>query len=185
MVPFLTWIAGTTLADTRFPGRRIRARIGAGTPVEGKETKMRSGRLPTSRARALAAAVLLVAPTFGAVAARAGDGVQFSRDCDRTYINKQVGDSEQWAITWEVYGDATGNVLKLDGTEPSFIECVLVGEDASDEIFDCYGSSACSGPPCGGSGWGLIASGVSIPLGFFLPPDVDPLNPFDDCEVAE
>ena len=116
--------------------------------------------------------------------AHAGDGVQFARDCTRTYVNKQVGDTEQWAITWEIYGNATGNVLKLDGGTPSFIECALVGEDADDEIFDCYGSDACAGPTCGRPQWSLIGSSISIPLTFFFPPGVDPLNPFEECEPS-
>jgi hypothetical protein len=138
-----------------------------------------------ARARALALAALLSAPGLEAVEALAGDGVQFSRDCERTYINKQVGDNEQWAITWEIYGDATGNVFKLDGSEPSEIECILVGEDEANEIFDCFGASACAGPPCGGAQWTPIASNLAIPLSFFLPPGVDPLDPFENCDIAE
>ena len=117
--------------------------------------------------------------------ARAGDGVQFAGDCDRTYVNKRVGDTEQWAISWEIYGNAVGNVFKLDGSDPSFLECVLVDEDDTNEIFDCYGSAACTDAVCGGSEWSLIATDVAVPLSFFLPPDVDPLNPFEQCEVRE
>jgi hypothetical protein len=127
----------------------------------------------------------LLLSALAPVGARAGDGVQFAGPCDRTYVNKQVGETEQWAISWEIYGNAVGNVLKLDGTDPSFIECILVGEDESNEIFDCYGSSACTAPSCGGDQWSLIAANVSVPLSFFLPPDVDPQNPFDQCEVRE
>lgn len=126
------------------------------------------------------AGVLLVAAS-----ARAGDGVQFSRDCTRTYVNKQVGESEQWAITWEIYGNATGNVLKLDGSTPSFIECTVVGGDETNEFFDCQGSDACSGAPCGGTQWSAIGSSLSIPLTFFFPPGVDPLNPFEECTPAD
>jgi hypothetical protein len=137
----------------------------------------------TSRLFGAALAVCLVVLGYGV--ALAGDGVQFSSDCDRTYVNKQVGDTEQWAITWEIYGNATGNVFKLDGSDPSFIECILVDETETDEIFNCFGSAACTGPPCGGTQWTLIGENISIPLTFFFPPDVDPLNPFDDCELAE
>ena len=124
-----------------------------------------------------------LATALSVAVARAGDGAQFSSDCDRTYVNKQIGDTEQWAITWEIYGNATGNVFKLDGSAPSFIECFLADEDGENEIFDCYGSSACAGPPCGGTNWSLIATEVSIPLSFFFPPDVDPLDPFTECEL--
>ena len=137
--------------------------------------------------RALLRVALLssAACALGASAALAGDGVQFSGDCTHTYVNKQVGDTEQWAISWDIYGDATGNVFKLDGSPPSFIECVLVDEDESNEIFDCYGSSACTSPPCGGAQWSLIASNTAVPLSFLFPPNVDPLNPLDQCEVRE
>lgn len=125
------------------------------------------------------AALLALAGT-----ARAGDGVQFDRSCTYTYVNKKVGTNEQWAITWSIYGDATGNVLKLDGSTPSFIECELVDEDGDNEIFDCYGADACTAPPCGDTQWTLIGSDVSIPLTFFLPTGVDPLSPYDSCEPA-
>jgi hypothetical protein len=144
---------------------------------------MQDRRLRTTRLLALLPALLLTA--FAAPRARAGDGVQFSGDCDRTYVNKQVGETEQWAISWEIYGNAVGNVFKLDGTDPSFIECLLVDEDEENEIFDCYGSSACVEATCGGTQWSLIASNVSVPLTFFLPPDVDPQDPFSQCEVRE
>ena len=141
----------------------------------------------TRTIRTLRAAAFVLVPALATAlsvaVARAGDGAQFSGDCERTYVNKQVGDTEQWAITWEIYGDATGNVFKLDGSAPSFIECSLVDEDGENEIFDCYGSSACAGPPCGGTNWSLIATEVSIPLSFFFPPDVDPLDPFTECEL--
>lgn len=136
--------------------------------------------------RRLAAGLVLAAATLPAAgAAHAGDGVQFSRDCLRTYVNKKVGDTEQWAITWDIYGNATGNVFKLDGSAPSLIECVLSSEDAENEVFACYGSDACTAPPCGGDQWGLIGTGVTIPLTFFFPPDVDPQNPLADCEPVE
>jgi hypothetical protein len=114
----------------------------------------------------------------------AGDGAQFSRDCTSTYVNKKVGDTEQWAITWEIYGNVTGNVVDLDGGAPSLIECALVSEDGSNEVFDCYGSDACASAPCGGSQWSLIEQSVSIPLSFFLPSGVDPLSPLDSCTPA-
>lgn len=114
--------------------------------------------------------------------ATAADGVQFSGDCFFTYVNKQVGDNEQWAITWEIDGDATGNVFKLDGSEPAQIECEQLDGDEFTQVFDCYGASACTGPPCGGEQWTLIASELSIPTTFFLPPGVDPLDPDLACE---
>lgn len=126
------------------------------------------------------AALALVA--VGARAARAGDGAQFSGDCGSTYVNKKVGDNEQWAITWEIFGNASGNVLKLDGSAPSFIECVSQNSDDTNEIFDCYGASACSGPPCGDTQWTLIASSLSIPRTFFLPPGVSTDDPESDCQ---
>jgi hypothetical protein len=131
-----------------------------------------------------AAAIFLAGLVLAASAAQAGDGVQFSRDCTRTYVNKQVGENEQWAITWEIYGGATGNVLKLDGGTPSFIECDLIGEDEVNEIFSCRGSDACASPPCGDTQWSLISNAVTIPLSFLFPSGVDPLNPFEACEPA-
>ena len=139
-----------------------------------------SARWAASHLRFAVAALALLA---FAGAAHAGDGVQFDTLCDRTYVNKKVGDNEQWAITWEIYGNATGNVLKLDGSPPSFIECLLQDETDTEEIFDCYGADACAGPPCSGPQWTLIAEGIRIPTSFFLPPGVDVLDPFGACEV--
>lgn len=141
---------------------------------------MHDGRNGT-RGRLAAGLALGLALALGAAEARAGDGVQFSSDCQRTYVNKQVGDTEQWAITWEIYGDATGNVFKLDGSPPSFIECIFMDETAETEIFDCFGSSPCAGPPCGGDQWQLISQGLEIPLSFFLPPGVDIDDPIGAC----
>jgi hypothetical protein len=135
-------------------------------------------------ARLVLGGLAVAAVAFAATPALAGDGVQFDGTCSRTYVNKQVGDNEQWAITWELLGDASGNVFKLDGSPPSFIECQWVDETDTNQIFDCYGSSACTGPPCGGPEWTLIASNLSIPTSFFLPPGVNPEDPFDPqwCE---
>ena len=113
--------------------------------------------------------------------AAAGDGVQFSGDCFSTYVNKKVG-NEQWAITWEIDGNATGNVFMLDGKPPAQIECELIDGNEVTQIFDCYGSSACAGPPCGGTQWSLIASNLSIATSFFLPPGVDPSDPYSACQ---
>ena len=133
-----------------------------------------------------AVAIIATAAILGAGRAYAGDGVQFSGDCGSTYVNKKVGENEQWAITWQIYRNATGNVLKLDGSTPSFIECTLVNEDETNEIFDCVGSAACTSPPCGGTQqWTPIGSNIAIPLTFFLPPNVDPLNPLDACTPLE
>ena len=147
------------------------------------ERTVSSARWAASHLRLAVTALALLACTFAAGVAHAGDGVQFDASCDRTYVNKKVGNNEQWAITWEIYGDASGNVLKLDGGPPSFIECILMNETETEEIFDCYGSSACTGPPCGGTEWTQIATNLSIPTSFFLPPGVDTLDPFSACEV--
>lgn len=141
---------------------------------------MHDGRNAT-RGRLGVALVLGLALSLAAPEARAGDGVQFSSDCQRTYVNKQVNGVEQWAITWEIYGDATGNVFMLDGSDPSFIECIFMDETLETEIFDCFGSSACAGPPCGGEQWEMIAQGLEIPLSFFLPPGVDIQDPIGAC----
>lgn len=144
-----------------------------------------SARRPLSRLPLLTIALGAFVLVGVARVAQAGDGAQFSSDCDRTYVNKKVGDNEQWAITWELFGDASGNVLKLDGSAPSFIECTLQDETDTDEIFDCYGSSACTGPPCGGTQWTLIGTNISIPTSFFLPPGVDPLDPDSSCNLRD
>jgi hypothetical protein len=112
----------------------------------------------------------------------AADGVQFSGDCFSTYVNKQVGENEQWAITWEIDGDASGNVFMLDGSPAAQIECELIDSDDTNQIFDCFGSSACASPPCGGSQWTQIATDLAIPTTFFLPPGVDPDDPESSCE---
>ena len=136
-----------------------------------------TARFRSSTTFLAALALLAAAPGWAA------DGAQFAGNCDSTYVNKQVGDTEQWAITWEIFVNASGNVFKLDGSAPSFIECELVGENDDNEIFDCYGSDACTGPPCGDTQWVLIGSNIAIPTSFFLPPGVDPLDPFASCEV--
>ena len=143
---------------------------------------MMSPRRPLPRLRSLATALAALAlVAVGTGAAHAGDGAQFSGDCFLTYINKKVGDTEQWAITWDGI-TASGNVFKLDGSAPSFIECLFVSEDDTNEVLDCYGSSACSAPQCGGSQWTKIASSVTIPRTFFYPPGVDVSAPDDSCE---
>ena len=129
----------------------------------------------------LRAAVALTAVLTVSGVALAGDGAQFGSFCDRTYVNKKVGENEVWAITWELFGDVTGNVLKLDGSAPSFIECILIDEDGTNATFDCYGSSACTGPPCGGSQWVPIATGRTLPISFFLPPGVSTDDPVESC----
>jgi hypothetical protein len=116
--------------------------------------------------------------------AQAGDGAQFSGDCSFTYVNKKVGDNEQWAITWDLFSLASGNVLKLDGSPPSFIECFDEQDDGVTATFTCYGSSACSGPQCGGTQWTQIATNVSLPLSFFYPPGVDPQDPESSCDAG-
>ncbi len=143
-----------------------------------------SNRMGGIRLRRTVALALGLAMASVSVAGRAaaGDGVQFSGDCGYTYVNKKVNDKEQWAITWEIGGDATGNVFMLDGSAPAQIECELVDEDDVNEIFDCYGSSACTGPPCGGPQWSLISTNVAIPTAFFLPPGVDPSDPESACD---
>lgn len=143
---------------------------------------MGSARWATSHLRLALAGLALLAATALAGVAHAGDGVQFAGNCDSTYVNKQVGDNEQWAITWEIFGNASGNVFKLDGSAPSFIECELQDETETEEIFDCYGASACTGPPCGAPQWTLIANDIAIPTTFFLPPGVDPVDPFEACD---
>ena len=142
--------------------------------------KIRKAFVAVIGSAAVAAAVLV--PTV----ARAGDGAQFSRDCQSTYVNKKVGDNEQWAITWDIVSEtASGNVFKLDGSPPSFIECVGTDINDTDVTFDCFGSSACTGPPCGGdTQWTQIASGTSIPLTFFYPPGVDTSDPTSDCDTT-
>ena len=141
-----------------------------------------SARWAASHLRLAVTALALLACTFAAGVAHAGDGAQFAGSCDSTYVNKKVG-NEQWAITWEIYGNASGNVFKLDGSAPSFIECDLQDETDTEEIFDCYGSSACTTPPCGDGQWTQIANDIAIPTSFFLPPGVDTLDPFSACEV--
>lgn len=144
-----------------------------------------SARWAASHLRFAVASLALLAV---AGAAHAGDGVQYDTFCARTYVNKKVGDNEQWAITWEIDGDATGNVLKLDGSPPSFIECIAQPESSIDEqVFDCFGSSPCSTPPCSGSQWTLIGSGIRIPTTFFLPPGVDPEEALDEtaCDFED
>jgi hypothetical protein len=144
-----------------------------------------SARWATAHLRLGVAALALLTCTFAARSAEAADGAQFDRSCTRTYVNKKVGDNEQWAITWELFADATGNVLKLDGSPPSFIECVWQDQTDTEVVFDCFGASACSGPPCSATAWTQISTGLRIPTSFFLPPGVDPANPDLDCDPGD
>lgn len=146
-----------------------------------------SARWATAHLRLGVAALALVACTFAARAAEAGDGAQFDRLCERTFVNKKVGDNEQWAITWDLFetGNASGNVLKLDGSPPSFIECTWKDQTDTEVTFDCFGASACSGPPCGGTQWTQIATDLKIPVSFFLPPGVDTVEPDLDCQSTD
>ena len=66
-------------------------------------------RWAASHLRLAVTALALLAWTFAAGAAHAGDGAQFSGDCGSTYVNKKVGSNEQWAITWEPYGNGRTN----------------------------------------------------------------------------
>jgi len=147
---------------------------------------MMSARWAQPRLRPLMLALAALALVgVGARAAQAGDGAQFSGDCNSTYVNKKVGSNEQWAITWELFGSASGNVFKLDGSPPSFIECVWQDEDDTNEIFNCYGASACSTPPCGNPQWSLIAANLKIATTFFLPPGVTADDPYSACDLRE
>jgi hypothetical protein len=140
--------------------------------------------LPRLRRLAIALAVLALVGA-GASVARAGDGAQFSTDCGFTYINKKVGANEQWAITWDLFVTAAGNVFKLDGSPPSFIECILQDEDDTNYTFNCSGSSACAAPQCGGAQWVPIATNIAIPRSFFFPPGVDPADPGASCDDTQ
>jgi hypothetical protein len=149
---------------------------------------MMSAQTAVRRLRSIA--IVLATLAFVGTAARvawAGDGAQFSGDCNSTYVNKKVGTNEQWAITWSLFDNVTGNVLKLDGSAPSFIECELQDEDGTNEIFDCWGASACTGPPCSGSQWTQIATNLAVPTSFFLPPGVatDPDSVYAACNLRD
>src|SRR5262249_25578968 len=97
--------------------------------------------------------------------ASAQSGVQWTRDHDATLISKDVG-AERWAITYRLSdGRTTGNVFRTDGGPSSFLECERTSIDGSNATFDCYGASACPATAC--PGYGLIASGVVLPVSFF------------------
>jgi hypothetical protein len=145
---------------------------------------MEATRWHPARLRPLALAIAALV-TIGATRAHAGDGAQFSRDCDRVYVNKQVAD-EQWAITWQRFGDASGNVFKLDGSPPSFIDCRFIDGNDQRYTYDCYGAPACNGAPaiCGGTQWVLVVDDLVIDTAFFLPPGVDPADPYATCQIG-
>jgi hypothetical protein len=140
-----------------------------------------SNREGTRLRSSLAPCGALVMVLVFAGATYAADGAQFSRDCAFTYVNKKVGENEQWAITWEIGFNASGNVFMLDGSPAAQIECEWVDENDTTTFFDCFGSAACTGPPCGGTQWTQIATNLAIPTAFFLPPGVDPLDPEASC----
>ncbi|MFM7734990.1 MAG: right-handed parallel beta-helix repeat-containing protein, partial [Alphaproteobacteria bacterium] len=116
-----------------------------------------------------------------AAAAVAGDGVELSAACDATYVNKRVGANEQWAITWDLVAHVSGNVFKLDGGPPSFVECWRrPGGDDALLSFDCYGSPACRTPPCAAA-WTSIPGPTVVQASFLYPPGVDPADPRAAC----
>jgi hypothetical protein len=116
-------------------------------------------------------ALAVAAGALSADLALAGDAAQFSTDCSQILVNKQVGDNEQWAITYDIATqEVNGNVFKLDGSDPSFIDCDFVSEDEGQITFDCFGSDGCVFEEfCGGDQWTLIGEGIVVPLSFFLP----------------
>lgn len=119
--------------------------------------------------------MVLVVPSFAA----AQGTVQWTLDRDATLVSKDVG-PERWAITYRISdGRVTGNVFRSDGGPSSFLQCDRTGGDPAGFVFDCYGASACTGTPCPGSQYSLIASGVTLPQSFFFPPgDAPPAGAF-------
>jgi len=129
----------------------------------------------------LVLAATLVAAGWTPGPSVAGDGVEFSAACDATYVNKRVGANEQWAITWDLVARASGNVFKLDGGPPSFVECWRRPGGTADRLaFDCYGAPPCRQPPCADS-WVLLPGPTEVPASFLYPPGVDPDDPGAAC----
>jgi hypothetical protein len=110
--------------------------------------------------RYLLTVTLALLPTI----AFAQSGVQWTRGRDATLISKDVGD-ERWSITRRLSdGRVTGNVFRNDGGSPAFLDCAETAEDGTTVTLDCYAS----GPAP--ETYGLIASGVQLPVSFFFPP---------------
>src|SRR5262249_39739331 len=57
------------------------------------------------------------------------------------------------------------------------LECERTSIDGSNATFDCYGASACQATAC--PEYGLIASGVALPVSFFFPPGEVPVDSYN------
>jgi len=115
---------------------------------------------------------------FAASSAVAGDGVQILPDGSQILVSKDVG-NERWSIALNLGEEAplnvTGNVFARSGGAPSFLWCSLTDiagnpEDIRNVLFTwaCFGSDACSAPPCGGDQWQFVSE-ISLQGEFFLP----------------
>lgn len=128
--------------------------------------------------RAALATALVASLATGAAAQ--GSGLQQTPDSARYLISKDVG-AERWAISYNLADNladrtVTGNVFKTDGSAPSFVFCNNLTEAISPNpadiqyTLDCYGADACTAAPCAESQWKLIATGITLPGSFLLPP---------------
>jgi len=97
--------------------------------------------------------------------------------------NKDVG-SERWAINYRLSdGFVTASVFHLDGREPSFLSCDLVGNDGVTGAFSCRGAEKCAKAPCPSSDYRPL-SDATLPLQFFFPPGAELLPKPDDDGVV-
>jgi subtilisin family serine protease len=119
---------------------------------------------------ASAAAASPVGPTGGELPS----ALQETPDGLRTLVSKDVN-GERWAITRNADdGTVTGNVYPLDGGDPKFVWCSLVGTDGNPDpanvltTYACSVADRCVGPTCSPGEWTFFTE-VTLPGSFFLP----------------
>ncbi|MEO2170007.1 MAG: S8 family serine peptidase [bacterium] len=144
------------------PAGALAALVATGLPVEDPATGRSYPRIR------IADALSLLVPTG------IPTGLQISPDGKRTLLSKDLG-GERWAIVANADdGSVTGNVFLADGSDPAFVWCARVGDDASEDpyervlTFSCEGANACAEGNCDADEWNYIAE-VELPGSFFLP----------------
>jgi len=191
------------------PGGNGAAALGAGTA-----TPVEQGAGVLARVAGLWSRVVawLAAPPEATLGPRpawaqagAPRGATLTYDGFNYLVNKDLA-GERWSISLNLvpvqnpdgtFGtetkSVTGNVFKLDGSEPSFIYCVprpdSTGtlEDLSSTLrFSCRGTSACDGTAtgCADGSWQTLSDDVALPASFLLPPGGLPATPQSDPEIV-
>jgi hypothetical protein len=157
--------------------------------------------MATTGSRLLAATRSAALPAQ-ARAQSADRGATLAFDRSTYLVNKDLG-NERWSIALNVkpvetgedttprIQSVTGNVLKRDGSAPSFIYCTertdsqgSLADSGSEFRLACLGTNACgtSATECA-QGWELINDDVALPASFFLPPGGLPAPPQSDPDI--